>query len=240
MERTKRPITPVQGIALDLEGTIIDIEALHHTAHLRAAADAGVSLSWEEALERAPHFVGGPDEEVAAEIASLADERVSTQEILLAKRLHFGELLQEHSSIAPREGFIEFVRWARRLGLEVAIGTVTNRALAMHLLERADLLPEFNDVVVIAREDVLAPKPSPDVYYETARRIGIAPSSQLVFEDSIVGIISARSAGCRLVAIPTIHIPSFLQSLYREGAEAVFMTWSDPDIRSFILRGIGA
>jgi len=239
MERAERQITPVQGIAFDLEGTIIDIEALHRTAHLRAAADVGVNLSWEEALEQVPHFVGGPDREVAAEIASLADEKVSPQEILMAKQLYFQELLRENSSIAPREGFIEFMSWVRSLGLEMAIGTVTSRTLAMHLLELAGLLPKFSDEVIVAREDVLAPKPSPDVYYETARRIGIAPNSQLVFEDSIVGLISARSAGCRLVAIPTIHRPSFVQSLYREGAEAVFGTWSDPDIHPFILRAIG-
>ncbi len=233
-------MTPVQGIAFDLEGTIIDIEALHHNAHLLAAAGAGVSLSWQEALERVPNFVGGPDEAVAAEIASLADERVLTQEVLLAKQLHFEELLQEHSDISPREGFIEFVQWVKSLGLEVAIGTVTKRATAMHLLERAGLLREFSEEVVVAREDVPAPKPSPDVYYETARRIGISPDSQLVFEDSVIGLISARSAGCRSVAIPTIHLPSFLQSLYREGAEAVFATWRDPDIRSFILKAIGA
>lgn len=240
MERAEGQVIPVRGIVFDLEGTIIDLEALHHAAHLRAAADVGVSLSWQKALERLPHFVGGPDEEVAAEIASLAGENVSAREVLLAKRSYFSELLQKRNDILPREGFSKLVSWVKALGLGVAIGTVSTRTMALHLLKRASMLNEFSDELVVARQDVPAPKPSPDVYYETARRIGIAPNSQLVFEDSVVGVISARSCGCRVAAVPTIQLPSFVQSLCRAGAEAVFMTWSDPSIRSFILRLIGA
>jgi len=239
MEKTKGQLAPVLGIAFDLEGTIVDVEALHHSAHLRAAADVGVNLSWQEALEQLPHFVGGPDQNVAIEIASLANERISAQEVLQAKKLYFKEFLQKRGSIFSRDGFVEVLRWVKILGLKVAIGTVSDRDLALHLLERAGLMQEFSSDVIVARNDVLTPKPSPDVYYETARRIGIESNSQLVFEDSVIGLIAARSAGCRLVAIPTVHKPRFIQSLYREGAEEVFMSWRDPNIREFIQKATG-
>jgi beta-phosphoglucomutase len=238
METTEGRLTPVRGIAFDLEGTIIDLEELHHAAHIRAAQDVGLWLSWQEALDNLPHFVGGPDENVAAEIAFLAGRSTSITEIIAAKRMYFNELVQNRNDILPRDGFNQLISWVKGLGIGIAIGTVSPRAVALQLLGRANLSSYFSDAVIVAREDVSAPKPAPDVYCETARRIGISPASQLVFEDSVVGLNSARTAGCRSVAVPTILLPSFVQFLYDAEAEAVFMSWNDPDIRAFILQSI--
>jgi beta-phosphoglucomutase len=234
MEKVKRKTTLIQGVAFDLEGTIIDVESLHHIAHLRAAADIGINLSWQEAVERLPHFVGGPDEEVATEITLLAKNEKSPEKVLLAKRAYFSELLHNKTDIAPRKGFREFLNWVKSLGISTAIGTVSEHNLVLYLLKQAGLETEFSPQVIVAKEDVTNPKPSPDVYYETARRMDINPKNQLVFEDSIIGLSSARLAGCRLAAIPTLQLPDFVQLLYRAGAEAVFMSWEDNNIKSFI------
>jgi len=241
MERTKRRVTIVRGIAFDLEGTIVDVERLHHLAHLHAAADVGVNLSWEEALKSLPHFIGGPDEVVAAEIASLSRENVSIHKILSAKLTYFNDLLQKYDDhLLPRDGFMEFVTWVKELGLKIAIGTSTTRVLALHLLKQTNLLDEFYPELIVAKEEVPKPKPSPDVYYETARRMGITPTCQLVFEDSTTGLNSAYLAGCYLVAIPTIQEPSFIRSLYQAGAEAVFTSWNDYRLRPFVSGLVGA
>jgi len=235
MATTKRGMIPVQGIAFDLEGTVINVEPLHYKAHLRAAADVRVNLTLQDALKLLPHFVGGPDEAVAAEIASLAGGSVSASEVLLAKRFYFKKLLGNHDGILPRDGFNDFINWVRTLELRIAIGTTSYRDLAIDLLKRAGLLQTFGDDVVVTRDDVPLPKPSPDIYFETARRLGITPKSQLVFEDSVVGLCAARSAECRLAALPTIKLPEFVQDLHLEGAEAIFMTWCEPGIRPFVL-----
>ncbi len=238
METIEEKTTLVQGVAFDLEGTIIDLEPLHHLAHLRAAADIGVILSWQEAVERLPHFVGGPDEEVATEITLLSENKTTVEKVLSAKRAYFHDLLNNKNDIEPRRGFREFLDWMKSLGISMAIGTVTERDLAMHLLKQASLVNEFPPHMIVAKENVTKPKPSPDVYYETARRMGINPNSQLVFEDSIVGLNSARCAGCHLAAIPTIQLPNFIQSLKQAGAEEVFLSWEDEKLKSFVLQQI--
>lgn len=240
METAQEKTALVQGIAFDLEGTIVDVESLHHFAHLRAAGDIGVNLSWQEALERLPHFVGGPDEEVATEITLLAKNQTSAERVLLAKRAYFRDLLHKKKTIEPRKGFREFLDWVKSLGIRISIGTVTERDLALYLIKRANLATEFSPNVIVAKEDVSKPKPSPDVYYETALRMGINPNNQLVFEDSIIGLSSAHFARCRLAAIPTIQSPEFVQSLYKAGAEAVFMSWEDTKMKSFVLQLIGS
>ncbi len=240
MEIVEGKATLVKGVAFDLEGTIIDLEPLHHLAHLRAAADVGVNLSWHEAIERLPHFVGGPDEEVAAEIIMLSKNETTVQKILSTKRAYFRALLDNKKDIEPRKGFREFLDWVKSVGVSISIGTVTERDLAIQLLKLANLENEFLPHLIVSKEDVPKPKPSPDVYYETARRMNINPKNQLVFEDSMVGLNSARHAGCRLVAIPTIQLPNFSQLLYRAGAEQVFLSWEDEKLIPFVLQLISA
>lgn len=222
------------GIAFDLEGTIIDLEVEHHYAHLLAAADFGVFLSWQEAVERLPHFIGGPDGEVASEIAELAGNAISGQEIFLRKKFHFDNLLQSRANILPREGFLEVFEWIQNHNLQVIIGTVTDRSAALVLLEKSGLVSQFNENLLVAREDVTNPKPSPDVYYETARRMGIEASNQLVFEDSIVGLKAALSAGSKVAIVPTVRLEYFLKELKKNGTETIFKSWRDSNIQSFV------
>ena len=229
---------PIHCIVFDLEGTIVDLEPMHHEAHLKAAASVGVKLSWLEALAQLPHFIGGPDEEVAAEIAALANRNIMSGEIAKRKQAIFEGLLGDSARIVPREGFLEFFRWARFLHLGFAIGTSTKTIQARSILKRAGLLDIFAGMPIVAKEDVIASKPQPDIFLETARRLGIDARNQLVFEDSVIGIQAAYSARCRSVAVPTVHLAGFVDALFRAGAEAVFFSWSDRGIRQFLLNSI--
>lgn len=56
-------------------------------------------------------------------------------------------------------------------------------------------------------EEVAAGKPAPDVYLETAGRLGAKPERCVAIEDSAVGIRSARAAGLAVVAIPNRAYP---------------------------------
>jgi beta-phosphoglucomutase len=224
----------IAGIAFDLEGTVIDIEGLHHSAHLRAAADMDIRLSIESAIEKLPHFIGGPDEQVAKEIAILSSVPVEPDRILGAKRRYFNQLLEQQTSLRPRVGFKEFLVWIRTLDMKVAIGTVTDRILALRLLDLSSILDDFDIELLVAKEDVFTPKPSPDVYKETARRMDIQANQQLVFEDSVVGVTAARAADSIVVALPTIPTSKHAQDLINAGAVKVFKGWQDENAQRFI------
>jgi beta-phosphoglucomutase-like phosphatase (HAD superfamily) len=61
--------------------------------------------------------------------------------------------------------------------------------------------------VTVSSEEVARGKPAPDVYLETARRLGTEPRECAAVEDSANGIRSARAAGMRVVAIPNRRYP---------------------------------
>ena len=49
-------------------------------------------------------------------------------------------------------------------------------------------------------------KPAPDIYIEAARRMGVNPKDCLVFEDSLSGVQSGKSAGCYVIAVPDVRM----------------------------------
>jgi sugar-phosphatase len=49
-------------------------------------------------------------------------------------------------------------------------------------------------------------KPAGDVYLTAARRLGLRPAACLAIEDSPNGVLSARAAGMRCVAVPDRHL----------------------------------
>jgi beta-phosphoglucomutase len=220
----------IRAVAFDLDGTLVDLERFHHESLLRAAREVGVELTWEQARQRIPHFIGGPDAVVAAGVAALAPVEVAPAGILAAKQRYFTSAIGAVDQIVPRAGAGEILRWLAGRGVPVAVGTVTEREIAVGILDRSGLLPLFGGDRVVTLHDVPRLKPAPDVYVETARRLGVPPADQLVFEDSLTGMAAARAAGSPFVAMPTVRAPDYLASVGAAGASAVFSCWRDPGL----------
>lgn len=65
-------------------------------------------------------------------------------------------------------------------------------------------LTDHFKAVITANDDV-KPKPSPDIFLEAARRIGVEPDKCLVFEDGDMGIDAAHKAG-----MPVIDVRNYI------------------------------
>lgn len=219
----------IKSIAFDLEGTIIDVEHAHHQAHLFAARDIGVELTVEECFEKIPHFIGGPDDEVAKDIcklASLQGTQVDYQDVHTAKKKHYQLILPE-LTIKPRDGFDQFFSAIKKQGIKYTIGSLTNEEQARILLEKSGLANLFGYQNIVLRENVINPKPAPDVWIETAQRAGVQPSQQIVFEDSPRGIQGAISVGAYCVGMPVYNRKDTIIALAEAGAKRFFMSWEE-------------
>jgi beta-phosphoglucomutase-like phosphatase (HAD superfamily) len=71
--------------------------------------------------------------------------------------------------------------------------------------------PEFAGLfkVAVSADEVGRGKPSPDVYLETAHRLGVAPEACVCLEDSGHGIDAGKAARMRVIAVPD---PRFMPS----------------------------
>jgi HAD superfamily hydrolase (TIGR01509 family) len=102
------------------------------------------------------------------------------------------------------DGAVEAVRRIAAT-LPVAVASSAHRAVIDAALETTGLADLFE--VVVSSDEVEHGKPAPDVYLETARRLGRAPLSCLVVEDSLNGVKAAKAAGMAVVLVPNASVP---------------------------------
>jgi len=95
----------------------------------------------------------------------------------------------------------------KRLGerFPLALASSSNRPVIDLFTELSGLGGSFR--ATVSSEEVAHGKPSPDVYLEAAERLGVAPERCAAIEDSHNGILSARAARMRVVAIPNPRYP---------------------------------
>lgn len=223
----------LKGIAFDLEGTVVDVEEAHHQGHLAVAKEVGVNLTIEAALEKIPHFIGGPDEKIVDEIWNLSDKKYSKFFIAERDKYYYHQFLKK-KIIEPRADFLIFLENVRKLGIKTAIGSLTGKDEALVLLRTSGLDKIFSRALTVLREDVKNVKPMPDVFIETAKRMKIETKEQLVFEDSPNGIKAAISAGSVAIGMPVYDNMAIIKRLNKEGAVRVFKKWNEVNINELL------
>lgn len=95
--------------------------------------------------------------------------------------------------VATYEGSIRFVIAAREAALRTAV--VSSSRNCREVIRSAGIEHLFDAVVdgVVARDQHLAGKPSPDTYVAAARAVAVAPSQCAVFEDALAGVEAGRA-----------------------------------------------
>lgn len=227
----------IRGIAFDLEGTVVNVEPAHHAAHLQIAGELGLSLTLDDCLKRGvlPHFIGGPDEVIYAEMLALAGNPSEvTVAQLLARKLELYYQNLELLTIQSRPGWDKVFHRALAKGLRVSIGSLTGREEASVLLKRSGVGEIFTRHLTILREDVVHRKPAPDVFLKTAERMHVHPQHQLVFEDSPRGVQAALTAGSVAVGMPVYDLLEIHAALREAGAFRTYRSWEDIDLDELV------
>jgi HAD superfamily hydrolase (TIGR01509 family) len=111
----------------------------------------------------------------------------------------------------------------------VAVASSAPRRLIEAVLEAVDLRSRF--AACVSSEEVPRGKPSPDVYLEAARRIGIDPNACAGVEDSSNGLRAAAAAGMTVIAIPNPVYPPKPDAL----ALCAKIAASPDDVRRFLI-----
>jgi HAD superfamily hydrolase (TIGR01509 family) len=188
----------IEAVVFDLDGVLIDSERVWDEARRGLAAERG--RPWPEAASRDMMGMSSPEwSAYMHEAVGLpeAPEEISAE---VVRRLE--EIYRERLPLLP--GAPEAVeRLAGRWPLGVA--SSSNRELIDLVLELSGLDRQFK--ATVSSEEVDRGKPAPDVYLETAGRLGVQPDRCAAVEDSEKGILSAKAAGMRVLAIPNPHFP---------------------------------
>ena len=71
------------------------------------------------------------------------------------------------------------------------------------ILDQLDIRKEMQSVM--SSEDVKLHKPHPEIYVNSAAKLGVEPSNCVVFEDSFSGITAGLNAGMKVVGVLSTH-----------------------------------
>jgi HAD superfamily hydrolase (TIGR01509 family) len=178
----------------DLDGLLVDSEDAWGEAE--RAVVASYDRPWDDAVREL--LLGtGPEEAARRLAAHLGVPDVAE----VAARIDRAALAAFEGGIAIRPGARALVAGLSGL-VPMAVATNSVRVLAERSLASAglaDLLP-----VVVTADDVAAPKPDPEPYAVACARLDADPSCAVAFEDSPVGMRSARAAGLWVVGCPSL------------------------------------
>jgi AHBA synthesis associated protein len=189
---------PTRAIVFDLDGVLVDTEAVNVGAARAGFEAVGFPLSDED--ERT--IVGRhPDDYVPL----LVERHGVPQELLPQLReVQQATYQRDHSRVDPIPTAPETLHGLRAAGWRLAVATSSGRANALEILERIgvrDLL-EF----VLTKDDVARRKPAPDIYLLAVERFALRPEEVVVVEDSPHGITAAKAAGLRCIARRTAYV----------------------------------
>lgn len=206
-----------RAVVFDLDGTLIDSEALVKEAHFAACADLGVTMTDAQFLS----LVGLHREANDLQLKGYYGDDFPLEHFIGLTRAHVGD------RVAPlKAGAVELMDALDELSLPFGLATSSRRPWVDKHFAAHALTPRFR--AVVTRQDVIEGKPHPEPYLHASKLLGFAPGDVLALEDSYAGVSSAHAAGCMTVMVPDLLAPND-----DTRAKALVMT-SLHDIRAII------
>ncbi|MEA2977907.1 MAG: hypothetical protein QOF19_3427 [Alphaproteobacteria bacterium] len=193
----------LRALIFDVDGTIAHTERDgHRVAFNRAFSDIGLDWNWGEELYGELLAVAGGKERIAHYVECFHPEwqpstgrTAAIAHIHRVKTEHYERLVQE-GSVPLRPGVLRLITEARHRGVRLAIATTTSRRNVNALLHHcfpASLSSCFD--AIMTGDEVVAKKPSPDVYRHVLRGLSLVPEEVVAIEDSQNGLRAAQAAG---------------------------------------------
>ncbi|MEZ2410569.1 HAD family hydrolase [Bosea sp. RCC_152_1] len=180
-----------EALIFDCDGTLVDTLPIYAGAWAHGFMASGKTMDRAWYLERAGYSEHGLMDQFDAE----HDVEVDRDQVIRLMRQRF---LADINSVREISAVAGIAR--DYLGvLPMAVASGGSREIVSACMEAAGLISLFTAVVTI--EDVTRPKPNPDLFLEAARRLGVAPSKCIVFEDSPQGMQAAENAGMRAIDV---------------------------------------
>lgn len=200
----------IRAIVFDFDGVIANSEPLHFRAYRDVLADRGLTLTESAYYER---YLGYDDVGAFRAIAADAGVALAEQEILelVARKAVRLESLEKAGSVLFPGARDAIVRMSAVWPIAIASGAL--KAEIQRVLDHESLRAHFP--VLVSAEDTPQSKPDPAPYLRAVELLSatmpsLEPAECVAIEDSRWGLLSARAAGLRTVAITHTYPSSAL------------------------------
>lgn len=185
----------IQAVIYDMDGVLIDSEPLWHLAEKAVFAKVGVEMTTAMCLETTGLRI---DEVVAFRYAR--DPWPQYEKGIIENELIDNVIDLIAAQGNAKSGVRESIDRFRGSGVKIALASSSPYRIIDAALDRLGIRGEFE--LIYSAQDEPYGKPHPGVYITTAQKLGIAPTRCLAIEDSLNGVIAAKAAQMKCIAIP--------------------------------------
>jgi mannitol-1-/sugar-/sorbitol-6-/2-deoxyglucose-6-phosphatase len=185
----------IKAAIFDMDGVLLDSEPLWHEAEIEVFATVGIKLTRAQCIETtglmvrditAYHYSREPwsgkiQKQVTEEIFDSVEKKILEKAV-------------------PLEGVNETIEFLRIRNVPIALASSTGLKIINTVLEKLSLKGKFK--IVHTAEHEKYSKPHPAVFLSTAKQLDVDPVQCLVIEDSFNGLIAAKAARMKTIALP--------------------------------------
>ncbi len=186
----------IEAAIFDMDGLLTESESRWRQAEHEMCVELGLSLTDDDFMKTQGLRM--------REVAQLwfewePWEGPSTDEV--AERV-VARVIELCANVVPLPGVIQAIDTLAAAGIRLAVCSSSDMKMIEAILASLGITDRF-ELLHSAEVDAYG-KPHPEPYLATARALGVGPGQCLVFEDSVNGCLSGKSAGMAVVAVPDL------------------------------------
>lgn len=186
----------IKGVLFDMDGVLADSEQYICKAAIMMFAEIGLTV---KPVDFKP-FVGMGENMYIGGVAEKYGLRIDIEKVKARTYEIYKSIIK--GNLKPLPGAREIVDRCSGMGLKLALATSADRVKMEANLNEIGILPSVFHAIITGL-DVENKKPAPDIYIMAAESIGLKPRQCLVIEDAVSGVMAAKSAGCKCLAVST-------------------------------------
>lgn len=184
----------IEAIIFDMDGVIIDSCGIWKKAEKEVFSSVGVKLS-EDLCKLTETMTTTEVTKFWFDSQPWKNKSLKEVENGVIKRV--AHLIKEEGKAI--DGIEELIRNLKGKGYKIGLATNSPSVLISVVLKKLKLQNFFD--ATSSAENELEGKPSPFVYLNTAKKLNIKPENCVAIEDSHSGLLAAKKAGMKTVAI---------------------------------------
>ena len=184
----------VQGVILDVDGTLV----LSNDAHAQAWVDAYAAYGYEVSFDKVRPLIGMGGDQLMPQVTPELNKEEGDGKAISERRKEL--MINRYGpTLPPTKGARQLIERMKDEGLKLIIGSSATSQELEVLLKSAAIDGLIDQVT--SSSDAEASKPAPDIVEAALKKLEMQPSEVLMLGDTPYDIESANAAGVGVIAV---------------------------------------